>query len=171
MLYVYKHSRNAYKRWFCVAGIGQVANSSLYRKIQSITKLPQTLTLTQSSALLKCFPEFSAGVPLVRGMTSVVSSRSFARVTFPFVLCVWFVQQFELCIKRYLLFTRQAIWQHHVGRQCERRVMSHPSSIQNLNRINPQATNVIYIYMEYPFLMFLDHTQRRSTVGRTPLDE
>ena len=29
----------------------------------------------------------------------------------------------------------------------------------------------IYIYMEYPFLMFLDHTQRRTTVGRTPLDE
>ena len=29
----------------------------------------------------------------------------------------------------------------------------------------------IYVYMEHPFLMFLDHTQRRSTVGRTPLDE
>ena len=29
----------------------------------------------------------------------------------------------------------------------------------------------IYIYMEHPFLMFLDHTQRRSTVCRTPLDE
>ena len=29
----------------------------------------------------------------------------------------------------------------------------------------------IYIYMEHQFLMFLDHTQRRSTVGRTPLDE
>ena len=29
----------------------------------------------------------------------------------------------------------------------------------------------IYIYMEQLFLMFLDHTQRRSTVGRTPLDE
>jgi len=28
-----------------------------------------------------------------------------------------------------------------------------------------------FIYMEHPFLMFLDHTQRRSTVGRTPLDE
>jgi len=28
-----------------------------------------------------------------------------------------------------------------------------------------------YIYMEHPFFMFLDHTQRRSTVGRTPLDE
>ena len=27
-----------------------------------------------------------------------------------------------------------------------------------------------YIYMEHPFFMFLDHT-RRSTVGRTPLDE
>ena len=25
--------------------------------------------------------------------------------------------------------------------------------------------------MEHPFLMFLDHTQRRSTVGRTPLGE
>ena len=29
----------------------------------------------------------------------------------------------------------------------------------------------IYIYMEQIFLMFLDHTQWRSTVGRTPLDE
>jgi len=28
-----------------------------------------------------------------------------------------------------------------------------------------------YIYMEHLFLMFLDHTQRLSTVGRTPLDE
>ena len=28
-----------------------------------------------------------------------------------------------------------------------------------------------YIYMEHPFLMFLDHSQRRSTVGSTPLDE
>ena len=28
-----------------------------------------------------------------------------------------------------------------------------------------------YIYMEHPFLMFLDHTKRRTTVGRTPLDE
>ena len=37
------------------------------------------------------------------------------------------------------------------------------------SKFNPQATNVIY--MEHPFLMFLDHTQRRSTVGRTPLDE
>ena len=28
-----------------------------------------------------------------------------------------------------------------------------------------------YIHMEHPFLMFLDHTRRRTTVGRTPLDE
>ena len=28
----------------------------------------------------------------------------------------------------------------------------------------------IYIYMEHLFLMFLDYTQRRSTVDRTPLD-
>jgi len=30
---------------------------------------------------------------------------------------------------------------------------------------------MLYIYMEHLFLMFLDHTQRHSTVGRTPLDE
>ena len=29
----------------------------------------------------------------------------------------------------------------------------------------------IYVYMEHPFLMFLDHTQRHTTVGRAPLDE
>jgi len=29
----------------------------------------------------------------------------------------------------------------------------------------------IYIYMEHPFLMFLDHTQQCATVSRTPLDE
>ena len=28
-----------------------------------------------------------------------------------------------------------------------------------------------HTYMAHPFLMFLDHTQRCSTVGRTPLDE
>ena len=28
-----------------------------------------------------------------------------------------------------------------------------------------------YIYMEHLFLMFIDHTQRRTTVGRTPPDE
>jgi hypothetical protein len=28
-----------------------------------------------------------------------------------------------------------------------------------------------YMYMEHLFLMFLDHTQRRSTVGRTSLNE
>ena len=30
---------------------------------------------------------------------------------------------------------------------------------------------ISYIYMEHLFLMFLDHTQRRTTIGRTPLDE
>ena len=29
----------------------------------------------------------------------------------------------------------------------------------------------VCVYTEHPFLMFLDHTQRRTTVGRTPLDE
>ena len=42
-----------------------------------------------------------------------------------------------------------------------------------LQPVNPQATSVIYIYiyMERIFLMFLDHTQRPTTVGVTPLDE
>ena len=53
------------------------------------------------------------------------------------------------------------------GRGCY--VMSHDCKKQGealtLRRL------MSYIYMEHPFLMFLDHTQRRSTVGRTPLDE
>jgi hypothetical protein len=49
--------------------------------------------------------------------------------------------------------------------------------ILHVSRIRVKSLNLrilmsyIYIYMEHPFLMFLDHTQRRSTVGRTPLDE
>ena len=51
-----------------------------------------------------------------------------------------------------------------------RRLMSY---IYKLRGLSPRAnyTDYIYIYMEHLFLMFLDHTQRRSTVGRTPLDE
>ena len=40
-----------------------------------------------------------------------------------------------------------------------------------LRRLMSYIYIYIYIYMEHPFLMFLDHTQWRSTVGRTPLDE
>ena len=47
----------------------------------------------------------------------------------------------------------------------------------HVSRIRVKSLNLrlimsyIYIYMEHPFLMFLDHTQRRTTVGRAPLDE
>ena len=45
----------------------------------------------------------------------------------------------------------------------------------NVSRIRVKSLTfrrlMSYIYMEHPFLMFLDHTRRRSTVGRTPLDE
>ena len=44
-----------------------------------------------------------------------------------------------------------------------------PQPATYFDHVNPQATNVIY--MEHPFLMFLDHTQRPTTDGRTPLDE
>ena len=40
-----------------------------------------------------------------------------------------------------------------------------------LRRLMSYIYIYIYIYMQHPFLMFLDHTQRRTTVGRTPLDE
>ena len=40
-----------------------------------------------------------------------------------------------------------------------------------LRRLMSYIYIYIYIYMEHLFLMFLDHTERRSTVGRTPLDE
>ena len=53
--------------------------------------------------------------------------------------------------------------------KCEHNIYSSVTTKPEHMDINPQATNVIY--MEHPFLMFLDHTQRRSTVGRTPLDE
>ena len=48
--------------------------------------------------------------------------------------------------------------------------------LSDLNKTSRSLTlrllmSYIYIYMEHLFLMFLDHTRRRSTVGRTPLDE
>ena len=43
--------------------------------------------------------------------------------------------------------------------------------VLTLRRLMSYIYIYIYIYMEHPFLMFLDHTQRRNTVGRTPLDE
>ena len=49
--------------------------------------------------------------------------------------------------------------------------VSMSSPLQNLTLRLLMSYIYIYIYMEHPFLMFLDHTQRRITVGRTPLDE
>ena len=42
--------------------------------------------------------------------------------------------------------------------------------VQSLDKLTLRVL-MSYIYMEHLFLMFLDHTRRRSTVGRTPLDE
>ena len=46
----------------------------------------------------------------------------------------------------------------------------HVSRIRVKSLILRLLMSYIYIYMERLFLMFLDHTQRRTTVGRTPLD-
>ena len=52
------------------------------------------------------------------------------------------------------------------------RIKTHDSAHRQLNTEPLTLRRLMsYIYMEHPFLMFLDHTQRRSTVGRTPLDE
>jgi len=47
----------------------------------------------------------------------------------------------------------------------------HVSRIRVKSLTFRRLMSYVYIYMEHPFLMFLDHTKRRSTVGRTPLDE
>ena len=54
-------------------------------------------------------------------------------------------------------------WYWRDGMLCDRAL--------TLRRLMSYIYIYIYIYIEHPFLMFLDHTQRRSTVGRTPLDE
>jgi len=46
----------------------------------------------------------------------------------------------------------------------------HVSRIRVKSLILRLLMSYIYIYMEHLFLTFLDHT-RRTTVGRTPLDE
>jgi hypothetical protein len=50
-----------------------------------------------------------------------------------------------------------------------------PPLREPLNRDNTPPTLTLrllmsHIYMQYQFLMFLDHTQRRTTVGGIPLD-
>ena len=56
-------------------------------------------------------------------------------------------------------------WAGHVARMWD----GNSKCLTNL--ILRLLMSYIYIYMEHLFLMFLDHTQRRTTVGRTPLDE
>ena len=50
-----------------------------------------------------------------------------------------------------------------------------PDTVRTVNVSSVTTLNLrqlmSYVYMEHPFLMYLDHTQRRTTVGRTPLDE
>ena len=71
----------------------------------------------------------------------------------------------------------------NIQQHCREKIESHIWHILNNKIIINSIINLIklsyltlrrlmsYIYMEHPFLMFLDHTQRRSTVGRTSLDE
>ena len=85
------------------------------------------------------------------------------------LLLVLHVLNVELCYAR-----AKQQWNYVTGVISARQCFSafHPDCVWIPQWIiNPYGTNVIYIYMEHPFLMFLDHTRWRSTVGRTPLDE
>ena len=74
---------------------------------------------------------------------------------------------------RLLRFGLDQCWStHRVWDLCE--IASSAENEQSSSKTGltlRRLMSYIYIYMEHPFLMFLDHTQRRSTVGRTPLDE
>ena len=63
----------------------------------------------------------------------------------------------------------------HIDCYCDRVQLDRTEKFRNLiaryRDILTLRRLTSYIYMEHPFLMFLDHTRRRSTVGRTPLDE
>jgi len=45
------------------------------------------------------------------------------------------------------------------------------TSLRRPGSLGPLTLRLLMSYMEHLFLMFLDHIRRRSTVGRTPLDE
>jgi len=77
--------------------------------------------------------------------------------------------QSKLHTPQFCLFSahRQRLARRQIGRGVRLTACLHPVLKLTLRRL----MSYIYIYMEHPFLMFLDHTQRRSTVGRTPLDE
>ena len=63
--------------------------------------------------------------------------------------CVWFL---FICLFVWMLYC----------------VLQSCRCILTLRRLMSYIYIYICIYMEHPFLMFLHHTQRRSTVGRTP---
>ena len=96
------------------------------------------------------------------------------RVFFKFVLARFWVGKFEgSCFDSRLCGpsrppSQVLMWAMYLGERRPGREFNHskyPVTSLTLRRL------MSYIYMEHPFLMFLDHTQRRSTVGRTPLDE
>ena len=63
------------------------------------------------------------------------------------------------------------LWRSHTQLQCERWHVVTTGHTHTVINILTLRLLMSYIYMERLFLMFLDNTQRRSTVGRTPLDE
>jgi len=64
--------------------------------------------------------------------------------------------------QHFFLRHQDELWQNY---------LKSATSVHQLALVLTLRRLMSYTYMQHPFLMFLDHTQRRSTVGRTPLDE
>ena len=63
------------------------------------------------------------------------------------------------------------IWWKVVTRQNQRHSITSNQLVVYIKYLLTLRWLMSYIYIEHPFLLFLDYTQRRSTVGRTPVDE
>jgi len=96
-------------------------------------------------------------------------------------VALWFNNSHELCFMIYILlhFFERICWFNPLKPElnpiCYLLALLGAHHFLHVSRIRVKLLTFMrlmsYIYMEHPFLMFLDHTRRRSTVGRTPLDE
>ena len=78
----------------------------------------------------------------------------------------------NLCIKQVFLYTIVSRCTVNKTQKMENLCSNYSECMDVLKDYQLTLRRLMsYIYMEHPFLMLLDHTQRRSTVGRTPLDE
>ena len=85
---------------------------------------------------------------------------------------LWHNHTWDLTAVSIQITGQQFPWKHSYHSNKLHYVISHRmSSFLTLRLLMSYIYIYIYIYMEHLILMFLDHTRRRTTVSRTPLDE